>query len=404
MQNLKKLLGPLARETQQLPFEEALIPLDCINVLPQGRKTFTDIRELADNIVHEGGIIYPLLVNWYLPHREDKVREHLDLFNYIYERKIKLKDLIVLRNLRFILIAGERRTRAARLIYEKGCSVCIEEFGEEPPGTCYRRHFGNNKIRVYLYQKTPEDALDLQTSENLHINLPLHEEAENLGRRLRAKRKLVDPKYSIARFAREAGKSVSTVREAIHYFTQPESTRDLVSRRIIPYAIGKLLGKFYARVGDTQEGKSAYEYLLTVALGSAFKASDFELIVNNRLFCLENGTPSLDEIIFSDDANKRHVRLVVAQNMVATLTTFEFYFKKANHMLDIGLIGKKDSPYSELSVLRRLKRLVEELKVTNEHLKRSRLKPRKTKEYGEVLDKTDLFTQKLLQRLGEDEL
>jgi|GEM_PF-4428710 len=420
MQNLKKLLGPLVQENRPSDYIETHLPLKSIFVAAQPRKIFTNIKGLADNIVHEE-LLYPVLVNGYQSGADAKVRKHLAHVNFIYRSKSRLKDVPIYKGFRIILIAGERRLRAFKLLWNVGCSKCLARYGPESPGTCYRRRFGNRGIWARVYQRSPEKTVSMQTSENQHESLLPHEDAIQIGYRFRAKLRFEDPRYPKARFAREMGKDPETVYDAIDYFTQPEKTFNFVAIGILPYSIGRLLGKFYARVGGTPKGRDAYDSLLLNVLGASYKAQDFKKIVRERISFLVNPTPTLGKIFnlsANRDAEARYIRRVVGQNMIFALSHYERYFQKANMLFMDGALGisqeqtralidesiKKGETkyiYSDLAVLRHLGRLVEELKVTNGHLERLSLAPRKLPHYKEVIGNTERLTNILISHMEE---
>ena len=97
-------------------YEELQIPLETINILPQPRKTFEKIDELANDIL-EKGLINPLLLARF---NRENCEKYLKAINILWKKEIK--KAIKTENLNrnpddnhyYILIAGERRLRAIK--------------------------------------------------------------------------------------------------------------------------------------------------------------------------------------------------------------------------------------------------------------------------------------------------
>lgn len=139
-----------------------------------------------------------------------------------------------------VLIAGERRYRALSLLWKEGCAECHDEYGKEPAGTCFKRHFhkGNDRVEVRLCVNAPPlPTLFLQLSENTHMAVPPYEEAQAYILLFRLVRQ-ADEKFSVAQFASRVGRSPETVRNALRFSELPVGVRVYVEKGAIRYGIG----------------------------------------------------------------------------------------------------------------------------------------------------------------------
>src|ERR1035437_2323984 len=131
-------------------FQRHYLPLDSINIIVQPRKTFEEINELADNIA-ENGILNPPVI---LMLNKEECAEYLQTINFVWKIEYSPKDLISSKYegeiVYFILIAGERRFRACKILFEQGCSLCREKGKEVIYGKCFKKHFNRSTVEVRL--------------------------------------------------------------------------------------------------------------------------------------------------------------------------------------------------------------------------------------------------------------
>lgn len=218
-------------------FENAWLPAEDINVLPQPRKTFDHIDEMGESLAAQRFINPPNVAQL----DEPNARKYLEGINKVHKTDIQLEDLNSTQDtdgniVWNILMAGERRFRGCKHLKEYGCEDCQSEAAEQATEEesqavikgCYVRHFGREEIEVRLGKNmSARSALNLQSAENMHVNVPPHEDADFLySYWMYIKEE--DPLYPLAAFAKDAGRSEETIRDAIKYCTLPDVVRDFV--------------------------------------------------------------------------------------------------------------------------------------------------------------------------------
>lgn len=249
------------------------LPLSLVNVLAQPRKTFEGVSELANDIA-EKGVFNPPTVACLSP---EQAIVHLTAVGVLYETSYRLEDLVPFEaahgRVYYILLAGERRFRAHRHIWEKGCDVCRDQYGEESPGVCFGRHVQDQKMEVRLCLGINVlRALFLQLSENTHVSVPPHEEADAYAKLFRLLRHH-DSTYPLAQFARKVGRGSETIRRALKYVELPQAIRQLVERKDgarFPYGAAIELARLRDALEETKD--------------AAHALTDEDLLIEARVF------------------------------------------------------------------------------------------------------------------------
>lgn len=176
------------------------IPLSWVLTPPQVRKWVEPdyIHDLAQSIVASRGFENPPIVwaNTYngfkryhhlvqesFNDKSTKISQFLSVGNteaivvltdvecdgYTYTHFYSPKTDLTRTKFYFPVVAGACRTKACRLLWTDGCDACQKEFGKEPEGTCFRRHFGSDFIKVQLsIGDEPEEMLSDMFHENRH--------------------------------------------------------------------------------------------------------------------------------------------------------------------------------------------------------------------------------------------
>ncbi len=166
LQELASILGG----TDDLRYRGAMLPISEINVLPQPRKTFEDIPELALDVADKGFLNPPTVARL----SEEHCRNYLKVINALWGSSFTIEELApsLVRGKVFfhVLLAGERRFRSCRLLWEEGCKKCVRKFGSEAPGACFKRHFRSDKLEVRLCRRdtTAFGALSPTFGEHAH--------------------------------------------------------------------------------------------------------------------------------------------------------------------------------------------------------------------------------------------
>ncbi len=244
--------------------------LDHVIILPQMRTFFdvSKIHDLAQNFAKVGILHSPTVIML----SRKRIFEYINFVEKFWGKKIssKIRDELAKTRLPYYtaLIAGERRTLALKLLWEKGCDECQKQAMEQGrvlvSGECPKLHFHSSKekekmFRVQVVPKNVpfEQCMDIQLSENIHDRPTLHEEAYALSlyydffRRLASKK---GRKYSLEQFAQEQKKSVDSVRNAIWYCELPSAIRILVEKqKVLTYSASVELHRLHKDGLNTQE-------------------------------------------------------------------------------------------------------------------------------------------------------
>ncbi|KKU44071.1 MAG: hypothetical protein UX60_C0011G0001, partial [Berkelbacteria bacterium GW2011_GWA2_46_7] len=145
-----------------------LISLSMINILPQMRTVFDPnyIKELALNIDKEGVMQAPGVAQ-HLSRRS--CEKFLEIFNRVKRTSLTAKGLKSIGKTYTLLIFGECRIRALRLIWENG-KPTLEGFeSQQFLGEYFLRRFGADQVDVNCYNGIDAlDALGKQLSENAY--------------------------------------------------------------------------------------------------------------------------------------------------------------------------------------------------------------------------------------------
>jgi len=367
-------------------FESGFLPVEAINVFLQPRKTFEGIHELGlDMAVH--GQLHPITIApfskedcegylWFLkliwvesPFTIDDARPYVQNGKEVYET----------------LIAGERRVRAwlhrrkkefdacpiCQELWEVGCEDCRRRYGQEPPGTCYKRHFGGppveevEPIEVKLCVGiNPLQAFFLQLSENTHMPVPSHEEARayaNFYKVIREAAEQQNERMSPTGFAHLVGRRPDYIRRAIRFCELPYSIQEMVEQRIITFGIALEL----ARLQDNGLSETELDWWFKEAVTQNYKTEEFRNIVSSFIWNLASGQTSLFDIFSEEqrrEMEKPHFRLVVERHTIMAVWTWIHYVERLQDLFNRGKLGKEDSPFSIRSPVKVSRALVEKLK------------------------------------------
>jgi len=342
------------------------IPLDNINILSQPRKTFEKIDTLAENIAATESIINPPVVARL---GREGVEGYLEVINRLWETDYKTEDLISVteedKEIFYVLIAGERRIRACRLLQESGCQVCQKEHG---PGGCYKRHFGNLNVDVSLcVDIKPLTAFYLQASENIHMRVPPHE-AAIFYRDLFLLIRQADSSYPKTQFARFMGRSVETINNALKFCELPLDIQKLVEEKRLKYGIAVELARLQREVEISEEGLMGWA-LLVITGGHSVK--ECRQMVSNHIYQLKSGQTMFE--LFDEETERvmrrLQMRKVVSHKNALILHASIYYLEVVYRMFLEGKLGRADSPFSEGSPRRIYMRLIRLQQLLLPHLK-----------------------------------
>lgn len=387
---LKKILGG---EEFPYRYQGSKVSIRDINVLPQPRKTFENIPELADDISRKGILNPPTVARL----NALDVGKYLTIVNMLWSTDFGMKDLAPATTngnsrVYYVLLAGERRFRASKHLWEHGCGVCSEKYGEEEKGVCFKRHFGGERIEVRLCNDIPPlPALFIQLSENTHMQVPPHEEAKAYSQLFRLIRE-ADSKFTLVAFARNVGRSADTVRKALKFCELPADVQEAVEVGLVPYGIALEL----SRLHQDGMGEEELGWWLRRAVAENARIPVFRESVSKHLLDKHSGQGNL--LLMSPaaeaDNRRRQMRQVVESSSVQVLWTFIHYAEKLFQLFERGDLGKKDSPFSEGSPRRVLRNLIGKERKLLVHL-RAILPKYELQAMPRLLDRADSALDKL---------
>ena len=266
-----------------------LISLSMINILPQMRTVFNPnyIKELSLNIDKEGVMQAPGVAQ-HLSRRS--CEKFLEIFNRVKRTSLTAKGLKSIGKTYTLLIFGECRIRALRLIWENG-KPTLEGFeSQQFLGEYFLRRFGADQVDVNCYNGIDAlDALGKQLSENAYKAPSPWERAVAdtelfTYRIIRAEMK--GSRYSLAQFAREEGKSEDVLRASIQWTNfLPEDTKELVRTGQVPFGISNQLVRAWLwgekHLEDSSERKQFYDALVLDAVTKRLNVASFTALVGS---------------------------------------------------------------------------------------------------------------------------
>lgn len=317
------------------------VPLDVINTLPQPRRTFEDVETLADNIATKG-LINPLIIAAF---SESECVAHLDIINDVWGTQFKVGELSQWRKKYYVLLGGERRLRASRLLDTKGCT-------DHLPKSCYQRHFGNRSIKATVHEGiTPFDAIELQSSENNYLRPFPHEEAEFYDKYYRALSRANGNNLSLTEFGQRVGRSRDVIRVALRFARLPEKVREYVASNAMLYSVANELGRLMdlgMSIGEVNE------WAIRLVANCPDMAK-FRMQVRRRAMELQGREQLTLEAMFAGDDEgelKRQLRRrsIDRGTVLALYNTFK-YFSRVLSLFDRGVLGFPDSPFAMLGPL-----------------------------------------------------
>lgn len=382
---LARLLG----RHQHHRFISGKLSIFTMNVLEQPRKSFSGLSELGLDIIQRGQI-NPLVVARF---NGRSARRYITAINLIWGTRHKLSDLKASSNNRgvyYVLLAGERRYRSLHLVWQEGCLDCQERYGQEKPGSCFRRHRkGSAKVSVSLcVNMAPLAALFIQMRENTHVRVPPHEEARAYALLFRLIRQ-AKPKFPVSRFAREVTRSADYIRNALRFCELPVSIQQAVDKRQIRFGIAIEL----ARLADAGLNEQELHLWAMRAIVGNYKVPDFRVVVSGFLESLK-GQGSLFDLMSEEQQRllaSPQFRSVVERQWIQAIWSWIHYCKKVLILFQEGKLGAKDSPFSEGSPLRVFRQYLSLLRELLPHF-HNLLSESEYSEASEVIGRTDEVT------------
>ena len=328
--------------------------------LTQVRKTFPDIPELAEDIAQRG-ILNPQTV---FAFPQALAERYVAAVNMMWGASDTLEHIPTVRlhedEVRFVLIAGERRFRALQHLWAHGCSRCRSTHGHEAQGACLLRHFPHGLIPVNVKVGfTPYDALTDQFAENTHHRPRSDEEA--IGFRVFYELMRVrESELTVSEFARRIGHNEGRVRSALRYTHLPDFVQRAVAEGKIPYTSAVALERYHRIRASEDELK----YWLTRAIAeSEMSARRLDELLRNDLEQWRSSQMGLFGSALAQ-LETRNLRGVFDRNIARALDRMNGFLYTAMQAQRDGRIGSANSPFALGSVLHatlRIYRLLETL-------------------------------------------
>ncbi len=322
--------------------------------LTQVRKTFPDIPQLAQDIARRG-ILNPQTVFAFSP---DVAARYIAAVNLMWGATHTLADLpcCTLRDepVYFILIAGERRFRALKLLWDEGCEECRATHGSEDPGTCFSRHFPHGLVPVNLKVGfTPYEALTDQFAENTHHRPRSDEEA--IGFRVFYELMRVrESALTVTEFARRIGHNADRVRAALRYTMLPEFIQAAVAEGRIPYSSALALEQYHRERKDDGE----LQFWLAKAIAELeMSARRLEEALREDLKQWRASQRGLFGALAMGALERSHIRAVFDRNIARGLDRIEGFLYAVIHAQSSGQIGAADSPFATGAVVNAVLRI-----------------------------------------------
>ena len=331
----------------------ARLPLNVINVLPQPRKTFLEIDVLGDDVAEKN--LHELLR--VARFDAEHCREYLNEINNVWKLVFRMEDLVPVREngglVFYILLDGERRYRSCIYLRDFGCSVCREQFG---PGGCYKRHFGDFNVDARVEDNiSPDEAIDIQASANIHHRVPPYEEAHFYDYLYKVRNRR-DSKYTVTEHAKRMGRKPEAIRLAMRFCDLPEKIQEYIETSQTRWGIGIEATRLQIQGGlDERE----LERWIIRAITENLKVPEFRERVNRFLFNKRYDQMSLFSMAEDRYMRRSAIRMVVERHTIMAIHGSIFYLNKVLDLFIKGKLGKKDSPFSHRSPVKVFRRLID---------------------------------------------
>jgi len=365
------------KETQELNllhFEEREISLGGINVLPQPRKTFLFIPELAESI-RLNGLLTPLLIAEFDP---ENCQRHIEVMNLNRKEKIEFSSLKKSWNDEnkekyYVLIGGERRIRAIKLLGEQG--VNLQEI------------FTDHQIPARICENpSPLIFIRLQLAENIHTRPLAHEEANYIDGVFQTM-KLYQKDYTLTTLSKDIGKSYKTVKKATQFCRLPSFIQNAVKDNFLSYGSACEISEMEV-YGFSEKEMNIMAKNAIIGKWQIRKCSEE---INKKIKDKESGQQPLE--ILTETDRQRMEKLFQKNKFAKELlkNSWEFIrlFRTHHFLLGKKQLQIKDSPYQEEELLKIAEKLYEATeeslsdfkKITQEKKKRFERISRKMKKY-----------------------
>jgi len=269
------------------------------------------------------------------------------------------------------VVAGACRTRAYRYIWDHGCNDCIQTFGKERPGKCFKRHFGGEFVKVQLSAgDDPGGMFEDMFAENNYKEPDQVDLAEGIALfyLFKSKQHGNGKRLSYQEFSqRFSTVPPDKIGEAIRWKNLPDFVKDRVANGM-EYGIALQLARLQAEGfsdGDLQNH-------LVMAVTGKWTVDKTREVITRVIKTSRSDkkmSASLDLLDLMGDAQKviceRHkYKKVAAANSQRAAYNGLVYLRQLNDLYSSGLLGQEDSIYAEGNIRQYLLSLFERAKET----------------------------------------
>ncbi len=354
-----RLLGLSDAERQK--YRSDFLPIGVVNTLPQVRRTFEHIADLAESLAGEGQINPPMVARW----TEGMLDNYLAVINLAWKTQISTDQLSPTieedgQPHYYVLIAGERRFRAAKHLVDHPCEDCSQRItkqqqSQERAPTCFDAHFPKG-LEVRIGDSiTAQEALTIQLAENTHERPPQEEEADWISRFYAVERQLI-PGLTLTDFSKKVRRSPEVVRDALRFSMLSSETQQRVKDGIMSYGIAVQIG----RLIDAGIERNWVEHYERLALASNMPAKEFEKIIGAFIRNTRDGNLEMfGDGLFSDLVDQPNgekpkppsIRHVVTREADQAFRGSASYLSLLNRLFEDGVLRPEDYPFKDRSVV-----------------------------------------------------
>lgn len=337
-----------------------------VTPVSQWRKQFVNIGVLANDIA-ERGLINPLVVAVWT---RQECERYIAAVNLLWGTSHTIHDLPSTSaegEERFlVLIAGERRLRACRRLWDHGCDKCLKEYGEEAPGACFKRHLPDGIKVDERLGLTPYEALSLQYAENSYE--PPNYDEQAVGYKLYYELlRVIRPELSVAEYSRIVGRKAGLLRQMLRYCDLPESVRSLVRDGQMPYTTALLFDRYV----DIMFSDAELEYWLKVATEESPTSKVLAERMSRARKDLKVAQTGLFATTTLEVLQERRHRAIFDATIARFLQRMEGFLSRAVTQYEHDGLGQPHSPFAEWSVIRSVLYIYSLLTILVPHISRS---------------------------------
>ncbi|MBI1888896.1 MAG: ParB N-terminal domain-containing protein [Candidatus Spechtbacteria bacterium] len=223
----------------------------------------------------------------------------------------------------YILISGEKRVRACNLLEERG------------------KHIGDVFCNIFE-GLTPVAMALLQASENIHEQVPSHEEAWFFEKTWHAL-KIVEPKFTLTDFADAVGRSEQTIRNALRFALLPERIQGFVSSGLLTYGAAVQL----VRVKEMLDDGGLEQWAIRCVISKA-KVSEVRAQIDTYIKDVSSGQLNMLDVFEENARNTLEQdsrRILIDRTTTTSFWSGITYLKRLLFLFENGKLELEDLPW-----------------------------------------------------------